>query len=87
MAATPCATCLYCWPGTYVHVVAAVRVAVFHVVPRVEAAAARAVLSVVVVVPVGVIDGPLRFGVTRLRFFCSGSESGDWTLRRMCHAT
>ena len=72
MAATPCATCLYRWPGTYVHVVAAVRVAVFHVAPRVEAAAARAVLSVVIVVPVGAIDGPLRFDVARLRFFLFG---------------
>ena len=55
--------------------------------PQVEAAAARAVLSVVVVVPVGVIDGPLRFGVTRLRFSVRDQKVGIGRCDGMCHAT
>ena len=46
---------LYCGTGGYVVVVAAVRVVVVHVAPRVEAAAVVAVLTVIVVVPVVVV--------------------------------
>ena len=62
LAGSRCATCLHCGTGGCVVVVAAVRVVVVHVAPRVETAAVGAVLTVIVVVPlVVVIDGPPRF--------------------------
>ena len=53
LAASRCATCLYCGARGYVVVVATVRVVVVHVAPGVEAAAAHVVHTVVVVVPGG----------------------------------
>ena len=54
-----------------------VRVVVVHVAPWVDAAAVVAVLSVIVVVPVLVFDGPPRFGRDARAFCCSGPESGE----------
>ena len=59
-------------------VVAAVRVVVVHVAPRVEAAAVVAVLTFIVVVcVVVVIDGPPRFGRDACAFSGTGPEGGD----------
>ena len=67
LAASRCATCLFCGARTYVVIVTAVRVVVVHVAPRVQAVAIVAVLAVIVVVPVVVVvvvvvvDGPPWF--------------------------
>ena len=70
---------------------AAVRVVVVHVAPRVDAAAVFAVLAVVVVVRVVVvIDGSRVLGVTRVRFVVLDQKVGlrtlsHLTLRRIFH--
>ena len=52
---------------------AAVRVVVVHVAPRVEAAAVVAVLAVIVVVHIAVVDEPPRFW-RDARAFCSWDQ-------------
>ena len=77
LAASRCATCLYCESRGYVVVVAAVRVCVVHVAPTVEAAAVVAVFLVIVGVLLDVIDGPPRFGRDARAFCGSGPAGGE----------
>ena len=77
LAASRCATGLYCGTGGYNVVVAVLRVAVVHFAPRVEAAAAVAVLTVIVVVPILLFLMDHRgFGVTCVRFAVRGQKAG-----------
>ena len=60
---------MYCGQGTYVDVVAAARVVVVHVAsPRVELPLKMLFFLLLSLSLLVAIDGPLRFGLTRLHF-------------------